>query len=63
MMREAPSSTPRMGRKESERYSKNVSIHGSLPLDLARAAALTSSLERPSDSPAFFIWGRAMIWS
>ena len=43
MTSEAPSSTPRIGRKESERYSKKASSHGTLPLALARFWALTSA--------------------
>ena len=40
----APSSTPRIGRKESERYSKKESSHATLPRALERASALTSAL-------------------
>ena len=44
MMMEAPSSTPRIGRKESARYSKKESSQATLPRALERASALTSAL-------------------
>ena len=57
MISDAPSSTPKMGRKESERYSKNASSHGTLPLALSRCWALRSSLDtsRPAISGRRFI--------
>ena len=45
MISEAPSSTPRIGRKESERYSKNASSQGTLPLALSRCRFFNSSSE------------------
>ena len=57
---EAPSSTGRSGRKESERYSKKASTQAFLPRALARAAALTSASEGWA---AFFISGRLLICS
>ena len=72
MMSDAPSSTPRIGRNESDRYSKNESSHATLPRALERAAALTSAFDMPSvEPPAALagapdatrcISGRFMIW-
>ena len=57
MISDAPSSTPRIGRKESERYSKNASSQGTLPLALSRCWAFKSSLDtsRPASSGSLFI--------
>ena len=59
MISEAPSRMPKIGRNESERYSKKLSSQATLPLVLDRAAALTSASEDPA--PIFCISGRAMI--
>lgn len=45
MMSDAPSSTPRIGRNESERYSKNASNQGILPFALSRCCFFSSSLD------------------
>ena len=59
MNRDAPSSAPRMGRKESERNSKKESTHAAFPrTPPARAAALTSS---SVGCFLFDISGRALI--
>ena len=68
MMMEAPSSTPRIGRKESARYSKKESSHATLPRALERASALTSALlfwpsPDAEAAPAFAISGRCMMFS
>jgi len=59
MIRDAPSSTPSSGRKESDRYSKNASSQATLPRALDRAAALTSASLSPLPTPD--IVGRFMI--
>jgi len=70
MMIDAPSSTPRIGRNESDRYSKNESIHATLPRTLARSAALTSASDcalspatAPLPAPTPAISGRCMMFS
>ena len=71
MMIDAPSSTPRIGRNESARYSKNESSQATLPRPLARAAALTSAFDIAPEPdaldaaapPMLAICGRCMISS
>ena len=58
MNSEAPSRAPRIGRKESERNSKNESIQANFPRGpLARAAALIAAASPPPP----LIPGRALI--
>ena len=62
MMREAPSSTPMRGRKESERYSKKLSSQDHLPRPFARISALTSASVFARGVPPSAMAGRFMIW-
>ncbi len=51
MKKDAPSSAPRIGRNESDRNSKNESIHATLPrTPFSRSRALIASMS--SSSPA-----------
>ena len=53
MNSDAPSSTPMIGRKESERNSKNESSQANLPRGpFARAAALMAAASSPPPPPA-----------
>ncbi len=63
MISEAPSSTPRMGRKESLRNSKKASTQACLPrTPPARASALMSSADLLAlEAPAFAISGSCMM--
>jgi len=59
MMSEPPSSTPRIGRNESARYSKKLSSQWNLPRTFARSAALISASVGAALPPA--IAGRFMM--
>src|SRR6476619_3169618 len=61
MISEAPSSTPRSGRNESERYSKKLSSQAKRPRPLARSSALTSASDCGRGVPPPVIDGRFMM--